>query len=48
MSAQQAAPPVEMTEEEKQATEQWLNRIQDNPSGLLKRKFKYQYGQRNR
>lgn len=35
-------------DESKQASEQWLKRIPDDPSGLLKRKFKYQYGQRNR
>lgn len=29
-----------------QASEQWLKRIPDDPAGLLKRKFKYQYGQR--
>jgi Ca-activated chloride channel family protein len=34
--------------ESDQANEQWLNRIPDDPAGLLKRKFKYQYGQRNR
>jgi len=37
-----------LSEEEQQAAEQWLNRIQDDPAGLLKRKFKYQYGQRQR
>jgi len=31
--------------EEQQANEQWLKRIPDDPSGLLRRKFKYQYGQ---
>ena len=38
--------PEEMTEEEKsmaQATEQWLRRIPDDPGGLLRRKFLYQY-----
>ena len=30
--------------EQQQASEQWLKRIPDDPSGLLKRKFKYQYG----
>ncbi|WP_221894735.1 tetratricopeptide repeat protein [Bathymodiolus japonicus methanotrophic gill symbiont] len=30
--------------EQQQASKQWLKRIPDNPSGLLKRKFKYQYG----
>ncbi|RIZ69346.1 MAG: VWA domain-containing protein [Methylococcales bacterium] len=32
--------------EEQQANEQWLKRIPDDPAGLLKRKFKYQYSQR--
>ncbi|NOR70266.1 MAG: VWA domain-containing protein [Methylomarinum sp.] len=45
--AQQAAPP-EQYDESKQADEQWLNSIPDDPAGLLKRKFKYQYGQRGR
>lgn len=30
--------------EQQQANEQWLKRIPDDPSGLLKRKFLYQYG----
>lgn len=34
------------TAEEHQATEQWLRRIPDDPSGLLRRKFRYQYQQR--
>ena len=34
-------------DEERQATEQWLRRIPDDPSGLLRRKFRYQYQQRN-
>ena len=29
--------------EERKATEQWLKRIVDDPGGLLRRKFKYQY-----
>jgi Ca-activated chloride channel homolog len=37
-----AQPP----DEQQQANEQWLKRIPDDPAGLLKRKFKYQYGQR--
>jgi len=32
--------------EEQQATEQWLRRIPDDPAGLLRRKFRYQYQQR--
>jgi len=34
-------------DETKQADEQWLNRIPDDPAGLLRRKFKYQYNQRH-
>lgn len=34
------------TAEQQQATEQWLRRIPDDPSGLLRRKFRYQYQQR--
>ena len=29
--------------EDEQATEQWLRQIPDDPGGLLRRKFKYQY-----
>jgi Ca-activated chloride channel family protein len=32
-------------DEKKQANAQWLNRIPDDPAGLLRRKFKYQYSQ---
>ncbi|MGB5598483.1 MAG: VWA domain-containing protein [Thiothrix litoralis] len=32
--------------EQKQAAEQWLRRIPDDPSGLWRRKFQYQYQQR--
>lgn len=35
-------------DEQQQADEQWLNRIPDDPSGLLRRKFAYQYQQRGR
>jgi len=45
---QQPKPTKELaqpTDEQQQANEQWLNRIPDDPAGLLKRKFKYQYGQ---
>ncbi len=46
---QQAAPAkAEPSDEQQQANEQWLKRIPDDPPGLLKRKFKYQYGQRGR
>ena len=38
------AQPIEG--EEKQAAEQWLRRIPDDPGGLLRRKFLYQYRHR--
>jgi len=46
-AAQQAKAGNELSREEKQALEQWLNRIPDDPGGLLKRKFLYQYKQRD-
>lgn len=33
-------------DEDRQANEQWLRRIPDDPGGLLRRKFEYQYKQR--
>ena len=39
----EAAKESEQQSEQQQANEQWLKRIPDDPSGLLKRKFKYQY-----
>ncbi len=44
-----AQPPAEanpLNSEEQQAAEQWLRRIPDDPGGLLRRKFLYQYRQR--
>ena len=35
--------PDELPDEEAQAMEQWLRRIPDDPAGLLRRKFYYQY-----
>nr|CAA6810190.1 MAG: TPR domain protein in aerotolerance operon [uncultured Thiotrichaceae bacterium] len=35
------------TEEKKQAMEQWLRRIPDDPAGLWRRKFQYQYRKRS-
>lgn len=42
--AEAEAEPI--NQEEQQAIEQWLRRIPDDPAGLLRRKFKYQYGRR--
>lgn len=39
-AAQQQEKPKDETE---QANQQWLNRIPDDPAGLLRRKFEYQY-----
>jgi len=40
-----AMPDDQPTDEEAQATEQWLRKIPDDPGGLLRRKFYYQYQQ---
>jgi Ca-activated chloride channel family protein len=44
-SAEEKETDKELTEEEK-AQQQWLRRIPDDPGGLLRRKFRYQYKQR--
>jgi len=41
-----AVEPAALDSEEQQAAEQWLRRIPDDPGGLLRRKFLYQYRQR--
>lgn len=38
----------QLTTEEQMAARQWLRRIPDDPGGLLRRKFEYQYQQRGR
>ncbi|VAW96337.1 Aerotolerance protein BatB / Aerotolerance protein BatC, partial [hydrothermal vent metagenome] len=51
---QQQTPPTDgqparaesLSSEEQMAAEQWLRRIPDDPGGLLRRKFLYQYQQR--
>ncbi|NOR81740.1 MAG: VWA domain-containing protein [Methyloprofundus sp.] len=42
--ATQASKADTQNSEQQQENEQWLRSIPDDPSGLLKRKFKYQYG----
>jgi len=47
-NAEQQAQAAELnqdnlTNEQKQAMEQWLRRVPDDPGGLLRNKFKYQY-----
>ena len=45
-NAQMSANQDKSQNEQQQADEQWLQRIPDDPSGLLRRKFLYQYGKR--
>ncbi len=47
-TARQADRSAEMLNEQQQAVEQWLNRVPDDPGGLLKRKFAQQYSQRQK
>lgn len=45
-NAQEQAAQIEqnnLSNEQKQALEQWLRRVPDDPGGLLRNKFKYQY-----
>lgn len=42
-SGKQTEPLDDQQREQNQATEQWLRRIPDDPSGLWRRKFNYQY-----
>lgn len=44
----QAQEAKAQQDEKNQANAQWLNRIPDDPAGLLRRKFKYQYSQQPR
>lgn len=48
---QSASAMMQMSEEEKeqqQALEQWLRRVPDDPSGLLRNKFRHEYEKRRR
>ena len=47
-SGQGRAEAERLNSEERLAAEQWLRRIPDDPGGLLRRKFQYQYQQRQR
>ena len=38
--------PENSTQEEQQAMQQWLRKIPDDPSGLLRRKFEYEFNKR--
>lgn len=47
-AAKMAAAQDNLDAEQQQALEQWLQQVPDDPSGLMRRKFKYQYDQRRR
>jgi len=38
--------PEDLSQEEQQAMQQWLRKIPDDPSGLLRRKFEYEFDKR--
>jgi len=42
---QAAMEESDLTDEQKQSLEQWLRRVPDDPGGLLRNKFRYQYQQ---
>jgi Ca-activated chloride channel family protein len=47
--AEQVAPELDaLSDEEQQSYEQWMRRVPDDPSGLLRRKFEYQARERSR
>lgn len=41
-------PDEALTAEQQQALQQWLRKVPDDPSGLLRRKFEYEYEKRQR
>jgi len=45
---QAEAEAMRRAQEQQQAMEQWLRRIPDDPGGLLRRKFRYQYQRQGR
>jgi Ca-activated chloride channel family protein len=45
---QEDAEAMRRAQEQTQAMEQWLRRIPDDPGGLLRRKFRYQYQRQGR
>jgi len=45
---QEESEAMRRAQEQQQAMEQWLRRIPDDPGGLLRRKFRYQYQRQGR
>jgi len=48
LEANAAAQDTQKTEEQQQALNQWLRKIPDDPSGLLRRKFEYEFRKRRK
>lgn len=48
LAQQLADQEADLSPEQKQALEQWLQQVPDDPSGLMRRKFQYQYDQRRK
>ena len=46
--SQEEAEAMRRAQEQTQAMEQWLRRIPNDPGGLLRRKFRYQYQRQGR
>jgi Ca-activated chloride channel family protein len=46
--SQADAEAMRRAQEQRQAMEQWLRRIPNDPGGLLRRKFRYQYQRQGR
>ena len=42
------AEAMRRAQEQTQAMEQWLRRVENDPGGLLRRKFRYQYQRQGR
>lgn len=46
--SQQQASDEDLSDEEQQALDQWLRKVPDDPSGLLRRKFNHEFRKRQR
>ena len=46
--SQAEAEAMRHAQEQTQAMEQWLRRVENDPGGLLRRKFRYQYQRQGR
>jgi len=48
IAREDSAPQDDQEREQQQSLQQWLRKVPDNPSGLLRNKFQYEHYQRNR